>query len=208
MNLAEWLKDVDGRTIGAGQCWDLAQDYSNRVTSGGALVTQPSPHAGYAIGVWDGYGANGVEQNWTQADANSIALPGWLAVWRYGSITAPLSHIAPVINDAGLGVYCMTQNPGPAHKMILAKAGLAGYLVPKNGGTASGIQLASDTTTSTNPLDAIKGFTDTVANIQHFFATPGIWNRIGIYVLGGLILLAAVVFMFKDQLNDVVKEIQ
>ena len=208
MNLNEWINDVDGRVIGAGQCWDLAQDYSTRVTGGGSLGTSPSPHAGYAIGVWDGYGSNGVEQHYDQAPASAIMGAGWLPVWKFGTITAPLSHIAVGLTDIGVGVACMTQNPGGAHHMVIAKEGLAGYLVPKNGGTSAGIRLASDNTNSGgNPLDAISGFTNTVANIQHFFATPGIWQRIGLYAIGVFILFAAITFMLKDNIDDIVKEV-
>jgi hypothetical protein len=214
MKLSEWLTDVNGRQIGDGQCWTLAQDYSNRVTNGGNLATQPSPHEGYAIGVWDGYGVSGVEKFYTKAPATSIAGAGWLAIWKYGTSTAPLSHIAVTTgHDYGLTVECMTQNPGPAHLMKISKQGLAGYLVPKNGGTAAGMTavLAGDNTSGSNPIadgvNAVSGVTNAIANVQHFFATPGQWQRIGIYTLGAALLLAAVIYLLKNDVTNLAKAV-
>jgi hypothetical protein len=211
VNLNEWLNDVDGKTIGAGQCWDLAQDYSTRVTGGGQLVTRPSPHAGYAIGVWDGYGANGVERNYSQMPAAALMLPGWIPIWRFGSGVAPLSHIAVGLQDYGLGVQCVTQNPGGAHVEVLPKAGLAGYLVPRSGGTASGnVTLASDNNPvngAVNAVSTVTAMADQIAAIQHFFAVPGQWQRIGVYALGTLILLAAVLYILKNNAPSIMKAV-
>jgi hypothetical protein len=201
VNFQDWVKSVDGRTVGNGQCWGLAEDYNIRVIGGSTLATAPSPHAGYACGVWDGYGSNGVEKSYTQAPATALAQAGWIPVWKWGSANAPLSHIAVALGDVGIGVDCMTQNPGVSHRMTISKAGLYGYLVPRTSG--GGITLASDN--SSNPIqgavDAVNNVThlaDQISAIQSFFATPGIWQRIGLYTLGALILLAAAVYMFKD----------
>jgi len=210
MNLDEWLADVNGAEIGNGQCWGLAEDYNRRVIGGSTLATAPSPHAGYACGVWDGYGSNGVERSYTQAPATAIMLPGWIPVWKWGSMIAPLSHIAVGLSDVGLGVECMTQNPGPAHRMVIAKTGLAGYLVPRKGGQSSGITLASDTSNNpaagvVNAVTSVTALADQIATIQHFFAVPGQWQRIGLYALGIGILSAAGIYLFK---NDIAKAIQ
>lgn len=214
MNFDEWMADVNGRVVGDGQCWTLAQDCYSRVYGGGPLYTHPSAHPGYAIGVWDGYGANGTEAIFDKAPATAIALPGWFAIWHYGSVTAPESHIAMTIGDYGLGVECMSQNPGGAHKRVIPKLGLAGYLVPKTGGKASGFtaNLASDTSGGGNggvagAVDSVTKLADSVATVQHFFAQPGQWQRIGIYALGALILFSAVIYMFKDNVTDLAKAI-
>lgn len=214
MNLDQWAADVNGRTIGNGQCWDLAQDYASRVCGAGNLNTQLSPHPGYAIGVWDGFGQNGVEQWFTQAGPTETALPGWIAIWHWGSPVAPFSHIAPVIKDYGPAAYCMSQNPGPAHYMPIPKLGLAGYLVPKTLGTPLA-QTAASVTLADNgiagqigdTIGQLQGLASFAANVQHFFSTPGIWTRIGVWVLGGLILAAALVYMFKNQAAAAVKEV-
>lgn len=205
MNRDEWLKDVDGKTVGNGQCWGLAEDYNQRVIGGSTLATAPSPHAGYAIGVWDGYGKNGVERAYSQAPPTAIMQAGWIPIWKYGSANAPLSHIAVGLSDLGVGIDCMTQNPGPSHRMVIAKIGLAGYLVPRNGG--GGITLASDTNPIAGAITAastVTALADQIAAIQHFFATPGQWQRIGVYAVGILILIAAGIYLFK---NDLVKAI-
>lgn len=211
MNLDQWLADVNGRAIGAGQCWDLAQDYAARVCGAGTLSTQVGPHPGYASNVWAGFGGNGVEQWFGQAPANATALPGWIAVWDWGSPVAPFSHIAPVVKDYGAAAYCMSQNPGPAHYMPIPKLKLLGYLVPHTMGGGAGVQLAGDTSSSSgtgsDPFTQISGFVDAVTNVQRFFATPKIWNRIGLYLLAAFILLAAVIYIFKDQAENLAEKV-
>ena len=212
MDLQQWADDVNQRVIGAGECWDLAEDYDKRVVNGPLLATSPSIHAGYAIGVWDGFGRNGVEAAYTQAGADAVALPGWLAIWQWGQPEEPFSHIAVVIQDRGGSLYLMSQNPGPAHYMVLSKQGLAGYLVPKNGGTASNVELAGNTSGSGgNPIsdtvNTLGGLASAWTNFQRFINTPGIWTRVGIYLLGGLILVAACVYYFKDETMNAIESV-
>lgn len=213
MDLQQWLTDVNGRLVGAGECWDLAEDYDKRVVNGPLLATYPSAHAGYAIGVWDGFGRNGVEAAYDQASPDTLALPGWLAVWKWGQPEEPFSHIAVTVSDAGGSVNTMSQNPGPAHYLTLSKQGLAGYLVPKNGGKSSNIQLAGDTTSGSggNPIsdtvNTLSGLANAWTNFQRFVNTPGIWNRVGIYLIGGLIVLAAVVYYFKDETMSAIESV-
>lgn len=212
MNLDQWLADVDGKTIGNGQCWGLAEDYSIRVCNGGELYTHPSPHEGYAIGVWDGFESSGVAQFYSKADASQTMLPGWIPIWKWGSPVAPESHIAIGLKDLGYALDCETQNPGSAHRMVIPKLGLAGYLVPKNMGgstinTAGNITVNNPVSDATNTINQLQGLASFAVNVRNFFNTPGIWQRIGIYIVGALILLMALIYMFKDELMDTVESV-
>jgi hypothetical protein len=212
MKFSAWVDDVNLRFIDVDgfpsynkhQCWDLAQDYLSRCLGGGSLQTGPSPHQGYAIGVWDGFSSNGLSQWFSQAPATSTPKAGWVAVWKWGALPFyPLSHIAIVLNDLPAGmVNCMTQNPGPAHKQPLAKAGLAGYLVPKGGDTSgfsispalSGKDLVEGlggaiADAANNPLGAMLL---SIARINKYLTDAGNWKRIGLFILGAFLLIIAV----------------
>jgi hypothetical protein len=216
MELKAWFADVNLRLIDvdrapAGnpyQCWDLVQDYLTRVLGGGSLQTGPSPHAGYAIGCWDGFASNGLSQWFSQAPASATMLPGWVPVWKYGQVFTPFSHIAVGVKELPGGMLqCMTQNPGPAHYAPIPKAGLAGYLVPKNG---SGMTV----TNAYSPDDFVKDLAKgaggavadaannpvgqaliTLANINHYLTQPENWKRIGIMALGIVMLLITVLIL-------------
>lgn len=214
MTLNAWLNDVDGRQIGDGQCWTLAQDYTTRVVGPCSLVTSPSPHPGYACGVWDGYGSNGVEKYFDQKGVGSVALAGWLAIWKFGSAFAPESHIATVISDQGLSLTCMSQNPGVAHKMdIMPKVGLSGYLAPKNN-AAQPIPGQREDNVGGSALDnissqiaGIQAFITQITHLETTLSTPATWKRIGVYALGIVILITALVYLFKDEAMDAVNTI-
>lgn len=209
MTLDDWFKDVQGRFIDAdrangGQCWDLVQDYLTRVLDGGSLQTSPSPHAGYAIGCWDGFSSNGLTAWFSQAPATATPLPGWVPVWKWGQVFYPTSHIAVVIKDMPGGmVSCMTQNPGPAHSQPLPKLGLAGYLVPKFT-AASGVQVhpAAVTTGTGNPaIDAVASAAGTIADFQRvlsWFGNSENWKRIGLFLIGAIILYMAILVLVSN----------
>jgi hypothetical protein len=212
MDFQQWCDDVNGKVIGAGECWDLAEDFDKRVVNGPLLNTQVGRHPGYASDVWEGFGSNGVEAAYNQADAGSVALPGWLAIWEFGGPVTPFSHIAPTVSDHGGAVYCMSQNPGPAHFQMISKQGLLGYLVPKNGGSSSNVILAGDNKNSgSNPIsdtvNTLSGLASAWTNFQRFINTPGIWNRVGIYLLGGMIVIAACVYYFKDETMNAIESV-
>lgn len=206
MTFSDWLADVDGREIdvdgsAGAQCWDLAQDYLTRCLGGGTLRTGPSSHAGYAIGAWDGFSSNGLNQWFTQAPAGATMLPGWVPVWKWGALFSPLSHIAVGVQDKGGAVSCMSQNPGAAHITSLSKIGLAGYLVPKSlNNSGPGFVTVGNNTLVSNPI------TDTVDNMAGlkkmyddsqtaiaWVSDSGNWLRVGIFTIGGALLLLAIV---------------
>lgn len=220
MNFQAWIDDVNGKFINVdnaygAQCWDLAQDYLTRVLGGGSLQTGPSPHQGYAIGVWDGFGSNGLNQWFTQAPASATPQAGWVAVWKWGALPFyPLSHIAIVTRNLPGGmVNCMTQNPGPAHIQPLAKAGLAGYLVPKGMGSGA----VMDTVLS--PGEAVEGLVEGTGQITAIIAQlnrisgyltqPDNWKRIGFFAMGAVMLLLTIIILLGKTpvAQTVVKEL-
>jgi hypothetical protein len=148
----QWYNAVINRYIDAdgyygNQCWDLAQDYCRRVIGGGCnMATRPSPHAGYAVGVYDSYPVSGEANYFTRLPASAVAQKGDIVIWKYGTRYYPYSHIAVVVADAGAYVDTVSQNSSPAQPRLagyssqssgpsirqkLTKDGLAGYLRPK-----------------------------------------------------------------------------
>jgi hypothetical protein len=195
VNLSEWVNDVDGRVIGDGQCVALCQDYSARVALGGFLSTDTGPYPGYAGNIWTSDIAG-----YTRAKSTAIAMPGWLAVWGKSAFT-PSTHIAVVLNDAGIGVNCMTQNPGAAQHMVIPKIGLLGYLVP---GTNTGnMVLAGDIVNDYQTGTKVVTSLDTLKN---WVSEAGNWQRIGLYTLGFILVLMAVLFLFRNDAMKLVKE--
>ena len=194
MNLDEWISDVEGRSIGSGECVGLAQDYSNRVVTGGFLATDKGPYPGYAGNMW-----TSDIPGYTRKPATSIMLPGWLPVWGKSPFT-PSTHVAVGLADVGLGVYCMTQNPGPATKQTISKVGLLGYLAPNTGPQMVGIagDVAKGVQGSLGALDSLK-------ESAEWFTDPDNWKRVGLYSLGAVLVIFAIVFLFKDNTLDLVK---
>ena len=195
MNLSEWVADVEGRVIGSGQCVGLAQDYSTRVAGGGFLATDVGPYPGYAGNMWTSN-----IPGYVKKPATSVMMPGWLPIWGKGVFT-PSTHVAVGLMDAGVGVECMTQNPGAAKRQVIPKVGLLGYLAPVK--DAGNMQLAGDIVgdistgvKAVNSLDELK----------KWVSDGGNWQRIGLYTLGFLLLVFAVVYLFRNnQTLDIVK---
>jgi hypothetical protein len=194
MNLDEWVNDVEGRVIGDGQCVALAQDYSTRVAQGGFLSTSTGPYPGYAGNIWTSEIAG-----YTKRSPVSIAMPGWIVVWGRSAFT-PSTHVAIVLNDAGVGVNTMTQNPGAAKKMVIPKIGLLGYLAPNNSKSGPGIHLAGDDNVTT----AVKVVTG-ITQLKEWVSDSGNWQRTGLYALGFLLIVFAVIFLFKNDTMNLVK---
>lgn len=203
MNLSEWVADVEGRVIGSGQCVGLAQDYSTRVAGGGFLSTDTGPYPGYAGNMWTSN-----ITGYVRKPASSIMLPGWLPIWGKSAFT-PSTHVAVGLADAGVGILCMTQNPGAAKQQVIPKIGLLGYLAPANGNSGGSIHTAVD-------MEDIAGAAGTVAGaltgpmqslqgLSAWVSDSGNWQRVGLYTLGALLIIFAVVFMFKNQVLEVVK---
>jgi hypothetical protein len=195
VNLSEWVDDVEGRVIGDGQCVALCQDYSARVALGGFLSTDTGPYPGYAGNIW-----TSDVQGYTRAKATAIAMPGWLAVWGKSAFT-PSTHVAVVLNDAGIGVNTMTQNPGAAQRMVIPKIGLLGYLVPgtNTGNMVLAGDIVNDYQTGTKVLSSLD-------DLKNWVSDAGNWQRIGLYALGFTLVLLAVLFLFRNDAMKLVKE--
>jgi len=188
MNLSEWLDDVRGRVIGSGQCVALAQDYSARVTQGGFLSTDTGPWPGYAGNIWYADIPGYVKKSKTE-----IMLPGWLPVWGKGPFT-PATHIAVAIAAAGIGVKCMTQNPGAAQVQTISKVGLLGYLAPGNNTGAGNAVLAGDIITDTTKT--VQG----VNALKEWASDAGNWQRVGLYALGAILILFVLLNFTKGEI--------
>lgn len=137
---SDYLGNVNGAAIdidgGYGaQCWDLWSHYATNLIGAnfGATFTGAggqNQHGGYwTCNVMHGFDRSGLGAWFTPV---SEPQRGDVAIWEYGSSTAPSSHIAIVVEDRGNAVYCMTQNPGPCHYGVISKAGIIGYLRPDN----------------------------------------------------------------------------
>ena len=188
MDFQSWLDDVNGRVIGDGQCVALAEDYIARVCALPAVSTDPT---GYAGSMFD----NGPASNFGQLDASATAMPGYLAVWGNGPFT-PLTHVAPVVQDGGAMVKCMSQNPGPAHYMDIPKIGLKGYLTP-GGGTATASTVAN-VKPAGNVITDAQNALNTLGNIGAWLGNASNWRRVGLFIMGAILLYIAVAIILKD----------
>ena len=73
-------------------------------------------------------------KNWkkvSEGPPGAAERPGDIAFWDYGTPVYPYSHVAIVERDTGGQLVCLTQNPGRTQTATLTKAGLIGYLRPK-----------------------------------------------------------------------------
>lgn len=138
---SNWLNSVNGKAIemdksyGA-QCWDLWSHYAVNMIGATYWMTGTNAgggcpqHSGYTCGLWKTFDRSGLGSWFTPVTGTPQR--GDVAVWDYGYPSTPLSHVAIVVEDRGANVYCMTQNPGPAHYALISKQGIMGYLRPDN----------------------------------------------------------------------------
>lgn len=172
--------DVDGQY--GNQCWDLWAHYAVNLI--GATYWQTTTnagggcpaHPGYTCGIWYGFDRSGLGTWFTPH--TGTPQPGDVAIWDYGTGTAPLSHVAVVVSDNGGSVYCMTQNPGVSHYANISKSGILGYLRPDN-------QSFFASNPAPTPLPAPSGNTytvvpgDTLWGIsESYYGTGTEWPRI------------------------------
>ena len=120
-----WFSQVDGKAIdidGAygAQCVDLAAHYVINALGGPNIRGNGK----------DWFSAGAATGKFTQISANAKPAKGDIACWD-GTQGGGYGHVAIVIADNGQYINCMSQNPGPAHRMNISKAGLMGYLRPK-----------------------------------------------------------------------------
>lgn len=188
MDFSSWLSDVNGRVIGDGQCVALAEDYITRVTAMPAVAT-PS---GYAGSMWEA----GPDSGFGQKPSDQPGMPGDLAIWGNAPFT-PLTHVAPVIQDDGPTLKCMSQNPGPAHVMDIPKIGLKGYLTPGGGGAITATTAANVQPTG-NIIDQFTALGNSFGTVTNWLGQASSWRRIGLFALGAILLYIAVAIILKD----------
>lgn len=134
MNLDQWFaKYSHGRTLinrGGTQCVAVANAFEAEFVQGIGDEWIGTPLTGWANDWWDNFGRDVDYNEYIKVGAAERAQKGDVAIWhRYGG--GGLPHIAIVHSDQNGGLYCLTQNPGPAHMEQLTKRGLTGYLRPK-----------------------------------------------------------------------------
>lgn len=193
MTLSSWKQDVQGRVIGSGQCVALVNDYCSRALSLPLISTDGGRKPGYAGSMWDN-----PPQGYVKKGATEIAMPGWIPVWDVGPFT-PYTHVAVALGDAIAGVRCMTQNPGPANDQIIPKLGLLGYYAPGNSGN---MVTVGDTNPITEGIKTVEGLNA----IKNWVSDSGNWQRIGLYAVGIVILLIAMLYLFRNDAMKLVKE--
>lgn len=201
MSLAAWLADTDGKTIGSGECVALANDYCARVLGVAPPATVGGAHDPYASSMWEGLPADSPFQ---KVSPLAPMRRGDLIIYRYGSVTAPLSHVAIGLNELGVALRMHSQNTNGhryAETLSLPKAGIYGYLRLKGGapvtdgqGGTGGTVLASDPVKdavgAAGQLGALAG---TWGVILDKLRDPDFWKRIGVGLLG-IILIMVVLF--------------
>jgi hypothetical protein len=133
-----------------------------------------------------------------------------LVIWKYGSSTAPLSHVAIGLQDLGVAGRYVSQNTNGhryAEATNLPKAGLYGYLRLKSGqgGNVSTVDypdgLAGDLTEGAAGL--LGGAAGTAAGLVQLGAVwgtileklrdPEFWKRIGVGLLGIILIMLVLV---------------
>lgn len=215
LSLSDYMKQVHGQQVLNGQCWGLAQDYFTKVLGGGTLPTSGGTHDPYVQSTWDAFGSNGLNSKFVKLGPNDTPPVGSLAFWAWGSKTAPLSHVAIYLGDAGQSINTFSQNTnGHQYAEItpLPKEGLLGYMAPKDavdtgvapGLTAANGTLAAGTGTGNPILDAIltafhiQGSTDQIGKVITQAFLPSTWVRWVAGNLGGLLILLGIILIVMD----------
>jgi hypothetical protein len=122
--VTQWEKGVIGRAIdmdGAfgAQCVDLVQHYSTY------CVGVPLAR-GNGKDIW----FNENSGNYVKLGAGAKGQKGDIVCWD-GSWGGGYGHVAVLLDDNGLSLNTVTQNPGPPREQVFGKNGLIGFLRPK-----------------------------------------------------------------------------
>lgn len=197
MTLAAWVAVVDGKTIGSGECVALCNSYNTQVVG-----SPPIPTSGdhYAITAYQSFPLGGMDKWYTKVGALGPFKPGDQVFWNRGSVIAPVSHTAVILADLGPVVDVMSQNTNGhryAERVKLPRAGIAGALRPINPGSVDGLghpatgdaQPAGLVETVTGAAAAAAAWTKILAWVQD----PANWRRIGIALLGIILILIALI---------------
>ena len=196
LSFAAWRSLVDGQTIGTGECVALANDYCARVLGVAAPGTVGGTHDPYASSMWEGLPA---DSPFTKVSPLAPMKSGDLVIWKYGSSTAPLSHVAIGLNELGLAVRVSSQNTNGhryAETTTLPKAGIYGYLRLKTGTTPGTTLagypdgLAGDLVEgAAGALTAGGKLASTWGLILAKLSDPDFWKRVGVALLGIILIM-------------------
>jgi hypothetical protein len=190
MSLAAWRADVEGKTIGSGECVALTNDYNLRVVG-----SPPVPTTGdnYAITQLESFPLGGLDKFYVKVSALGPFKAGDQIFWNRGSGYAPVSHTAVVVADLGPAIQIESQNTNGhryAETTTGPRAGVAGALRPINPASIDGvgITLASDTS---NPVDALTALAGTWGKVVAWLGDGANWQRIGLALLGIILIMIA-----------------
>jgi hypothetical protein len=191
MSLAAWRADVEGKTIGSGECVALTNDYNLRVVG-----SPPIPTTGdnYAITQLESFPLGGLDKYYVRVGALGPFKAGDQLFWKRGSSVAPVSHTAICLADLGLVLDIESQNTNGhryAEHTTLPRVGVAGALRPINPASIDGVggtTLASDVS---NPVDALTALADTWGKITAWLGDGANWRRIGLALLGIILIMIA-----------------
>jgi hypothetical protein len=211
MSFAAWRADVEGKTIGSGECVALANDYCARVLGVAPPATVGGAHDPYSSSMWEGLPA---DSPFTKVSPLAPMRAGDLPIWKYGSGVAPLSHVAIGVQDLGVAIRISTQNTNGhryAETTNLPKAGLYGYLRLKNGaggtvpvGYPDGLagDLVEGAAGAVNGIGGVAGGLGQLAgvwgSILAKLSDPEFWKRMGVGLLGIILIMLVLTKIFSS----------
>ena len=197
MTLSAWVDAVQGQSIGSGECVALTNSYNVQVVG-----SPPVPTSGdnYAITAYQSFPLGGMDKWYTKVGPLGPFKPGDQVFWNRGSLIAPVSHTAVILADLGPVVDVMSQNTNGhryAERVTLPRAGIAGALRPINPGSVDGLTgSGSGDMTTVGLVDTVTGAAAVAATwgkILAWIQDPANWRRIGIALLGIILILIALV---------------
>ena len=199
LSFAAWRSLVDGQTIGSGECVALANDYCARVLGVNPPGTVGGSHDPYASSMWEGLPA---DSPFAKVSPLLPMKSGDLIIWKYGSSTAPLSHVAIGLNELGVAVRCSTQNTNGhryAEVTTLPKAGIYGYLRLKSGQNGNATPAGYPDGLAGDLVEGAAGALGAAADLGKVAAVwgkilaklsdPDFWKRAGIALLGIILIM-------------------
>ena len=198
MSFAAWRADVEGKTIGSGECVALANDYCARVLGVAAPGTVGGAHDPYASSMWEGLPA---DSPFAKVSPLLPMKSGDLVIWKYGSSTAPLSHVAVGLQDLGVAGRYVSQNTNGhryAEATNLPKAGLYGYLRLKGGQGGNAVLTDYPDGVAGDLVEGAAGLLGggqfgavgaVWGKILEKLQDPEFWKRIGVGLLGIILIM-------------------
>lgn len=201
----QWKTDVLGKTIGAGECYDLSADYVARVIGSAMVTTQYGPHAGYAIGCWDsGMAPAGMVRGTGLTNIQK----GDVLFWNGFSPLTPFtmqSHTAVADGQPTGPIVPVVSQNSPRRAAVaqtLPVLGIAGYWraagAPEDKAQGPAQQLQNGSDAAYNGVQSLIQSTAGINALFVYLTKPEFWTRAGVFTLGAVALLVAALLLFKD----------